>query len=513
MTPPLASREKEANLILTGWGYSEYVAAAAAAIRAVGREATVFGMSRRRLPEFLGQVAPDSAWSNVFILGVSLSGNPAALADALRGLRQRGTRVVWISSMKVPEEIAPVLGDLLETFVRETSLLAAVGEFFTIDVSDLLPVAAPTAEPPPRIASLLDLVEAAKFAYRNYQDESVYGEVARAIAKGQGEASWPEPLKRLVSHYGRYGGRELIGRSPQIVELRERIGKIAAFPDARVLILGESGTGKETVAQLLHTKSPRSNEAFVAFNCASVTPSLLESRFFGHEKGAFTGADRQTKGLFEHANGGTLFLDEIGEMTLETQTVLLRVLEGGRFMRVGGTEEIQVDVRLVTATNRDLPRRVREGKFRADLYHRLNVVQIRIPSLRERKDDIEPIANAWWRKHHGNKTLAPAQVAALLEYDYPGNVRELLNLLDRATVLGEEDFTRLMREHREMNEGLLDLPGADEASDMPDDMEAAMSAHVRKVFEKYGRNASRAAQALGVSRNTLRKYLDASPAT
>ena len=245
---------------------------------------------------------------------------------------------------------------------------------------------------------------------------------------------------------------------------------------------------------------------FVAFNCASVTKDLLEDRFFGHEKGAFTNAVERTDGLFLQADGGTLFLDEIGEMPLEVQALLLRVLEGGRFMRVGGKEELKCDVRLITATNRDLPRLVVEGKFREDLYQRLNVVQMRTPSLREHKDDIPIIANAWWRKFHDNAVLKEEQIAALMDYDYPGNVRELINILDRATALEESDFEALMREHKEMNAGLsggLEL----KSGRIPDKLEDATRLHIRRVYEKYGRNLTRAAEALDVSRNTVRKYL------
>ena len=191
---------------------------------------------------------------------------------------------------------------------------------------------------------------------------------------------------------------------------------------------------------------------------------------------------------------------------MEVQALLLRVLEGGRFMRVGGKEELRCDVRLVTATNRDLPSLVREGKFREDLYQRLNVVQLRTPSLREHKDDIPIIANAWWRKFHGNRTLDEEQIAALMDYDYPGNVRELINILDRATALEEDDFELLMREHKEMNAGLagnLEL----KSGRVPDKLEDAMRLHVRRIFEKYGENLTRAAEALDVSRNTVRKYL------
>ena len=287
-------------------------------------------------------------------------------------------------------------------------------------------------------------------------------------------------------------------------QLRERINFVAANPEARVLVIGESGTGKETVALQIHNRSARRNEAFYAFNCASVNPELLASKFFGHEKGAFTGADKRELGLFELASGGTLFLDEIGELPLAAQGLLLRVLEEGRFMRVGGTEEIAVDVRLITATNRNLPVRVREGKFREDLFMRLNVIQLRIPPLREHREDIRDVADNWWfnkfRRH-----LTDEQAAALMAYDYPGNVRELLNVLERAVVFKMEDFSELMIEHQQMNAGLQE--DAPDKSEVPDELDEVIRWHIKKVYQKYGQNVSKAAAALKITRNTLRKYL------
>ena len=314
-------------------------------------------------------------------------------------------------------------------------------------------------------------------------------------------------------------------------ELRERIARIAKYPNARVMILGETGTGKETVAMQIHYRSERRNKKFVAFNCATVTVDLLESRLFGYEPKSFTGAASTTKkGLFEETDGGTLFLDEIGELGLEVQGILLRALEEGRIMRVGGAEEIPVDVRLITATNRDLPTMVRDGKFRADLYQRLCVVQIRIPPLREHKSDIADIVAGWANMQ--SKPNCPyfepptdEQIADLTDYDYPGNVRELINLLDRAKILGETDYKKLLRDHREMNAGLLATPDVrigkresstdgsvnctvvahDENGILP--LEDAIRAHVRSVYEKCGENATETARVLKVSRNTVRKYL------
>jgi len=502
------------NLILTGWGHVEYVAAAAAALKALKGDADVCGVSRRRLPELIeeladareGRDAAERRVKRIYILGVSVLGDTARLAAALRRLKSRGVKTMWISALEMPGEAAPALAGVMEAKVYDTSLLEAVGQALAVDVEEFMPFLKDEKRAAADIRAYISFVQAAQFYYRNYQDESLYAKAVRYIATGVRPAAWDAETKEVVAHYDRYGGRELIGKSPVMATLQDRINRVAAHEHARVLILGESGTGKETVAQQIHTKSPRCKMPFVAFNCASVTKELLEDRFFGHEKGAFTNAVEQTDGLFLQADGGTLFLDEIGEMSLEVQALLLRVLEGGRFTRLGGKEELKCDVRLITATNRDLPRLVAEGKFREDLYQRINVVQLRTPSLREHKEDIPLIANSWWRKFHGNRVLQAEQIAALMGYDYPGNVRELINILDRATALEESDFDLLMREHKELNAGLagnLEL----KSGRIPDRLEDATKLHVRRVFEKYGQNLTRAADALGVSRNTVRKYL------
>lgn len=500
------------TLILTGWGWKEYPVAAAVALRTLGGAADVCGMSRRRLPEFLeGYEGPHR---RIVLIGIGLGGDEARLARALAALKKRGVKVEWISALDLsPSQRELFTSTLTVRFLPDGTLLEAVGAAYGVEIGPFAPYAAEDRRTPRAVRAWQELVEAAMFAYRNYQDEQAYAKAIRYLAGGVAEGAWDDEARRIVAHYRRYGGRELVGKSEKMRTLQDRVNRIASFPDARVLILGESGTGKETVALQIHNKSARHAEAFCAFNCASVTPDLLESRFFGHERGAFTGADRQRPGLFELANGGTLFLDEIGELPLEAQGLLLRVLEGGRFLRMGGTEEIAVDVRLVTATNRNLPQRVREGRFREDLYQRLNVVQLRIPPLREHREDIRDIADGWWLQHR-KVHLADEQIAALMAYDYPGNVRELLNLLERAVVLDETDFATLVREHREMNAGLLGdgavgtcTSDPDERASDPDELDAVIRRHVRRVFDKYGQNLSKASSALGVARNTVRKYL------
>ena len=506
------------TLILTGWGWQEYAIAAAAALKALDGKAAVRGMTKRRLPLFLE--AEGAEWKRIILVGLSLGGDEARLEAALAALQGR-TRVVWISGLAMSAAQAERLDPLLRVCEYgggpfNGSLVRAVGAAFKTDVAAFLPFvdeipasrAGRGARPrvPAAIAAYHELLAAAMYAYRNYQDNDSYAAAIEYLSRGVAESAWSAEMRALVEHYRRYGSRELVGKSAALQELRDYIDRVAAHPEARVLILGESGTGKETVALRIHDQSPRRNEPFYAFNCASVNPELLESRFFGHEKGAFTGADRQELGLFELADGGTLFLDEIGEMPLAAQGVLLRVLEGGRFMRVGGRVEIKTDVRLVTATNRDLPALVRKGRFREDLFMRLNVVQLRVPPLREHKDDIRDIADGWWFNRFRRHLSAP-QLAALRAYDYPGNVRELLNLLERAAVLEETDFTRLVSRHVEMNAGLLTDLRADEGPAV-EELELAIRSHVKRVFYKYAQNLSHAAAALKISRTTLRKYLE-----
>lgn len=235
------------------------------------------------------------------------------------------------------------------------------------------------------------------------------------------------------------GASEIYGDSPAIREVRLRIARVAPT-GATVLITGETGTGKELVARAIHRNSPRASKPFVAMNCAAFTETLLESELFGHEKGAFTGADRQRQGLFEAAHKGTLFLDEAGEMSLAAQAKLLRVLTDGELMRVGSTQSRRVDVRVLIATNRDLQQRVKEGLFREDLFYRLAVVPIHLPPLRDRIDDIAGLSDIFC--HHvamelkmSRRHLSGAALEKLRHYRFPGNLRELKNLIERAYIL------------------------------------------------------------------------------
>ncbi len=238
--------------------------------------------------------------------------------------------------------------------------------------------------------------------------------------------------------------KNIISQSPEMDEVLNKVARVANSK-ATVMIRGESGTGKEQVAQAIHASSPRSDKPFVAVNCAALTETLLESALFGHEKGAFTGAVQQVKGRFEIADGGTLFIDEIGDIPLTMQVKLLRVIQENAFERVGGTETIHVDPRIVAATNRNLEKMVQEGTFREDLYYRLNVISIIIPPLRERRTDILPLLNYLLNKfseENGKeiKTLSKEAADLLLKYHFPGNVRELENIVEQAVVLSLENI-------------------------------------------------------------------------
>ena len=266
-------------------------------------------------------------------------------------------------------------------------------------------------------------------------------QVKRALEGGTRRRASPGLVERYQNVYRPYS---FIGESPGIKKVFEMVERVART-DSSVIIAGETGTGKELVAGAIHYNSPRADGPFVRVNCAALPEQLLESELFGHEKGAFTGADRLRLGRFEHADGGTLFLDEVADMSLFTQAKVLRVLQEKEFERLGSNEPVRTDVRILSATNKDLAERMRRGEFREDLYYRLNVVTIRLPPLRERGGDIGLLAQFFLKKFSGQmgkriRGLAPEALELLARYHWPGNIRELENTLERAVLMADGEL-------------------------------------------------------------------------
>jgi transcriptional regulator with PAS, ATPase and Fis domain len=290
--------------------------------------------------------------------------------------------------------------------------------------------------------------------------------------------------------------------------------KVAASTST-VMIYGESGTGKELVARALHQLSPRSARPFYAVNVAALPETLLEAELFGHEKGAFTGAEARKIGLFEQASGSTLFLDEVGELKRDLQVKLLRTLQEREILRVGGTERVRVDVRFVAATNQDLERAVREGRFREDLYYRLNVIPVVLPPLRERRTDIPLLVDHFLARHQRpgvpRGSVSDEALRRLIAYDWPGNVRELESVLERALLLGEGPQIVPDDLPPQVRAGLSRVSAGGVEVDIPDaglDLEALESTLIRKALAKAEGNVSKAARLLGLTRRTLQYRLE-----
>ena len=333
-----------------------------------------------------------------------------------------------------------------------------------------------------------------------------------AVGRALDEVRAKREIRRLHGlQEKQYGVDQIIGDSEPTRSLRDLIRKVARSEAQTILILGDSGTGKELVARGLHYESTRRDFPFMEVNCAAITETLFESELFGHEKGAFTDAKSAKKGLMELADRGTLFLDEVSEMSLNSQAKFLRVLQERVFRRVGGTRDIKVDLRVITASNRPLEVRVKEGLFREDLFYRLNVIPIHIPPLRERRDDIMPLARHFLtesnvQSHKAIKGFTPETERLILSYPWPGNVRELRNLIERLVILGNSDH--IEPQH-------LPIQFASQAVEVPRQMGSqefrtlaeVERAYINQVMQRVEANKSKAAKILGISRQTLRKKL------
>jgi len=310
-------------------------------------------------------------------------------------------------------------------------------------------------------------------------------------------------LRRKIED--RFNFEGIIAKSPKMLKIIELI-KTVAPTNATVLIIGKTGTGKEVIARAIHHQSPRRNKPFIATSCAALPESLMESELFGHEKGAFTGAVERKKGKFEAGDKGTLFLDEIGEINANTQIHLLRALEEKKITRVGGNEEINVDVRVIAATNRNLKSRIEQGMFREDLYYRLNVVTIGLPPLKDRMEDILPLAEHFLKKYaeENNKRIrnfSDDVVEFMLNYSWPGNVRELENMIERGVILSKNTAIAL----DELPQDIIHPTPAEGKT-----VEAVTRNHIINVLEETKGNISKAAEILGIRRmtlyNKLKKY-------
>jgi two-component system response regulator HydG len=355
-------------------------------------------------------------------------------------------------------------------------------------------------------------VEAIKHGAANYLTKPVDMAELRAIVDRAGErlrlARANRDLKRQIDE--KFGFEGVIGNSPKMHKVIEQLKNIAPA-SATVLIQGETGTGKELVAKAIHTNSPRKNKPFVAMNCTALNENLLDDELFGHESGAFTGADRLRKGRFEYANGGTLFLDEVGDMPLPLQAKLLRVLDNGEVFRIGSNEPIRVNVRVLSATNRDLEAAVANGTFRRDLYFRLKVATVRLPALRERREDI-PLLTAHFIKvlnqQHNKQVTGVAEPVrrAIAVYDWPGNVRELRNTIESMLVQDQDGL--LSMDDLQEGDALRQLQTADNIAANPSNLvgrplREIERYYVQRTLEMTNDNREEAARLLGIGERTL----------
>jgi two-component system response regulator HydG len=358
-------------------------------------------------------------------------------------------------------------------------------------------------------ASVETAVQALKKGAYDYLTKPLdFDELHLAIERAMDHLKLREENRLLRESLGaRFDRRNLIARSAAMERLLETVAQVAPS-EATVLVTGESGTGKEMIAGAIHFNSFRKDGPFIKINCAAITETLLESELFGHEKGAFTGADRRKEGKFRQAEGGTIFLDEVSEMSLAMQVKLLRVLQEREIVRVGGDEAIRIDVRIIAATNRDLLSEIAAGRFREDLFYRLNVVTLHIPPLRERPEDIPLIAQHYLalfaeRNRKKVRGFSPQAMDRLLRHPWPGNVRELMNAVERGVVLsrseylGEDELALALPVKPPVPDSLPESAAGDAS------LEGVEKATILKTLEAAGGNKSEAARRLGITRRTL----------
>ncbi|BFU94881.1 MAG: Transcriptional regulatory protein ZraR [Nitrospira sp.] len=401
-------------------------------------------------------------------------------------------------------EYAAVLTDLRMKGVEGLELLTEIKRLYP-DIGVVLMTA---------FGSVETAVEAMKHGASDYLTKPVKkDELLRVIERVIREASLRREVGRLRKEvHKEYSFHQILGKSKPMLALFDLIKRVADSP-TNILITGESGTGKELVAKAIHYNSDRKEMSFVPVNCAAIPDQLLESELFGHVRGAFTDAKMDKRGLFEEAQRGTLFLDEISELPLMLQAKLLRAIQEKEIRRVGATKPVDVDVRVIAATNLNLTEEVKAKRFRDDLYYRLNVIELKLPPLRDRREDIPLLVEAFLNKcgearGKSVKGVGESALAMLIDYDWPGNVRELENVIERAVTLSRSD--KILPD---------DLPAAiqgsrgdrrvlDEAAEKTLPLHEVEKEYIRKILEKTGGNKYRAAHLLGIDRKTLYRKLD-----
>jgi DNA-binding NtrC family response regulator len=351
---------------------------------------------------------------------------------------------------------------------------------------------------------------ATNFIQKPWDNEKLLADVRAAVARQRAEEENVQ-LKRALKQ--RYDFDNIVGKSEPMLKIFDLVAQVAPSRST-ILLQGESGTGKELIAKAIHLHSARRDRSFVPVNAGSMPPDLLESNLFGHVKGAFTSAIASKKGLFEVADRGTLFLDEIGTMTLDTQSKILRVLQDRKFMHLGGTQEMQVDVRIIAATNVDLRQLVREGRFREDLFYRLNVITIDLPPLRQRREDIPLLVDHFLKKYseeneRPRRRVATEALRPLVTYSWPGNVRELENVIERAVVLssGVEITPDLLPDHIVGRGTQVPVLETDPAASLFDIMEDCERRIIMDMLEKCGWNQTEAAERFHVPLSTLNQKI------
>ena len=501
------------NLIITGWGRDEYLIAAAWRYRSLGECTRVRGASQRALADMLYDIRDEI--KRIDILGVGLTENLIRLSANIARLRKRGVAVNWYSRYAMPKEAKEAGVEFSEEDERYPDLIEAskiqLGEEWK------------------------ELLAAAGYAHRDHGDEEALADVVAAYSENPEIVPSSTRLKSILADYNIGKEHELIGRSDCMKQVRKQVQQAGQHESARVLILGETGTGKQFAAESIHSHSRRKDKRFIHYNCAyAPSRELLYSRLFGHEKGAFTDAYEKRTGLFDEADGGTLFLDEIATASPEVQSMLLTVIEQGKFSRLGGAANnpVSVNVRLICATNEDLQQMVLENKFRLDLYMRIAEFPIVLPPLRAHPEDIADIAKSYWHKLMNGAILTSSQVSDLGKYDYPGNVRELISILKQAQILNcntpadKINFAEILSRHISLNATLLaglrkrrgeeqdDVGIVGETSEemldrvIPPTFKAMCHWYAERIYNKNGSNLQKSARSCGLSHVTFKKYLN-----